>query len=143
MAAALNRQWPGATSSILGRHNRRASPSCFQDDLLASVRETARIRIDKNLPLGAKIAIESYSPFVNPAQFSVQGFGRMIEHEPEWYLEQDFDYLVFGQAMYGRFYQDPERYRNETLQYDELFGQFNLTIIFTDGNYEVRVYRVK
>jgi len=106
-------------------------------------RETARIWIDDNLPPGAKIAIESYSPFVNPTRFSVQGFGRMIDHDAEWYIEQDFDYLVFSQGMYGRFYKEPERYRNEISQYDNLFGQFNLLIMFTDGGYEVRVYRVK
>ncbi|MBN2547968.1 MAG: glycosyltransferase family 39 protein [Anaerolineales bacterium] len=111
--------------------------------LTINSRETARIWIDKNLPLGTKIAIESYSPFVNPSRFSVHGFHRMIDHEPEWYLEQDFDYLVFSQGMYGRFFQQPEQYESETLQYDELFGQFELTKKFLDGNYEVRVYRVK
>jgi 4-amino-4-deoxy-L-arabinose transferase-like glycosyltransferase len=106
-------------------------------------RETARVWIDNNLPPGTKIAIESYSPFVNPFKFSVQGFMRMIDHEPEWYVEQGFDYLVFSQGMYGRFYRDPERYKNEILQYDNLFRRFSLIKIFTDGDYEVRVYRVK
>lgn len=106
-------------------------------------RETARIWIDINLPPGSKVAIESYSPFVNPSKFSVQGFGRMIDHDAEWYVEQGFDYLVFSQGMYGRFYGDPERYRNEMLQYDNLFRRFNLIKIFLDGDYEVRVYRVK
>jgi 4-amino-4-deoxy-L-arabinose transferase-like glycosyltransferase len=106
-------------------------------------RETARIWIDNNLPLGAKVAIESYSPFVNPSRFYVRGFGRIIDHKPEWYIEQGFDYLVFSQGMYGRFYREPERYRNEILQYDRLFGYFNIMMMFTDGSYEVRVYRVK
>ena len=106
-------------------------------------RETARIWIDNNLPPGAKIAIESYSPFVNPSKFSVQGFTRMIDHEPEWYIGQGFDYLVFSQGMYGRFYQEPERYKNQISQYDELFRHFKLIKIFTDGGYEVRVYKVE
>jgi len=106
-------------------------------------RETARIWIDDNLPPGAKIAIESYSPFVNPTRFSVQGFGRMIDHESEWYIEQGFDYLVFSQGMYGRFYIEPERYESEVSQYDKLFERFHLVMAFTDGGYEVRVYEVK
>jgi len=73
----------------------------------------------------------------------VQRFGRMIDHEPGWYIQQNFDYLVFSQGMYGRFYREPERYRNEISQYDNLFRQFNLVMMFTDGGYEVRVYRVK
>ena len=106
-------------------------------------RETARIWVNNNLPAGAKIAIESYSPFVDPSRFSVQGFGRMIDHEPEWYVEQGFDYLIFSQGMYGRFYREPERYESEVSQYDNLFGRFTLIKTFTDGGYEVRVYRVK
>ncbi len=106
-------------------------------------RETARIWINSNLPSGARIAIESYSPFVEPKRFSVQGVGRMIDHDPEWYIEQGFDYLVFSHGMYGRFYREPERYRIETSQYDNLFGRFHLMILFTDGGYEVRVYKVE
>ncbi len=121
------------------------SKTITDTQLLTTVnsRETARIWIDNNLPHDAKVAIESYSPFINPSQFIVQGFGSMIEHEPEWYVEQGFDYLVCSQGMYGRFYQEPERYKNETSQYDNLFGRFKLTRIFTDGSYEIRVYKVK
>lgn len=106
-------------------------------------RETARIWINNNLPAGAKLAIESYSPFVDPSRFSVQGFGAMREHGPEWYVEQGFDYLIFSQRMYGRFYREPERYGSEISQYDDLFRRFNLIKTFTDGGYEVRVYKVK
>lgn len=106
-------------------------------------RETARIWINNNLPTGAKIALESYSPFIDPTRFSVYGFGRMIDHGPEWYVEQGFDYLVFSQGMYKRFYLEPERYRFEVSQYDNLFRRFPLLMLFTDGGYEVRVYKVK
>lgn len=105
-------------------------------------RETARVWINDNLPLGAKVAIEPYSPFIDPSRFSIQGM-TMIEHEPEWYFEQDFDYLIFSEGMYGRFYHEPERYSAEVLQYDNLFRRFTLVAMFTDGDYEVRVYRVE
>jgi 4-amino-4-deoxy-L-arabinose transferase-like glycosyltransferase len=115
-------------------------------------RETARIWINDNLPFGAKIAIEPYSPFIDPSRFSIQAMQVMglpgqgtqaTEHEPDWYLEQGFDYLVFSEGMYGRFYQDPERYSAEVLQYDSLFRRFSLVAVFKDGDYEVRIYRVK
>lgn len=106
-------------------------------------RKTARIWINRHLPAGSKIAIESYAPFVDPNRFSVQGFGRMIDHEPEWYIEQGFDYLVFSEGMYGRFYRDPDRYRNEILRYNNLFSRFALVAMFTDGGYEVRIYKVR
>jgi hypothetical protein len=106
-------------------------------------RETARIWIEKNLPSGSKIAIESYSPFINPSKFRVYGFGRIIDHSPEWYVEQDFNYLIFSEGMFGRFYHDPQRYRREISQYDSFFERFTLVKIFTDGDYEIRIYKIK
>lgn len=106
-------------------------------------RKTARIWIDNNLPPGAKVAIESYSPFIDSSKFSIQFFVRMIDHEPEWYIEQGFDYLIFSQGMFGRFYREPERYKREVSQYDELFKRFHLVALFADGGYEIRIYKVK
>lgn len=106
-------------------------------------RETARIWITNNLPSGAKIAIELYSPFVEPTRFSVHGFTRMINHEPEWYIEQGFDYLIFSEGTYKRFYIQPEKYKAEIQQYDIFFGRFQLVKLFVDGDFEVRLYKVK
>ena len=106
-------------------------------------RETARVWIDTTLPQGAHIAIESYAPFVNPAEFAVQGFFKITDHEPEWYVENGYDYLVFSQGMYGRFYQDPQRYGSDVTEYDKFFGRFVLLKKFTDGGYEVRVYKTR
>jgi 4-amino-4-deoxy-L-arabinose transferase-like glycosyltransferase len=122
-----------------------ASKTLANARLLTTVnsRETARAWMVDNLPSGSKIAIESYAPFLDPSRFFVQAFGAMIDHEPEWYIEQGFDYLVFSQGLYGRFYREPMRYGTEVAQYDDLFQRFNLLMIFTDGGYEVRVYKVK
>lgn len=106
-------------------------------------RETARVWITDNVQPGAKIALESYTPFIEPALFSVHGVGRIIDHEPEWYIENDFDYLIFGQGMYGRFYLKPEQYNEEVTQYDSFFSRFTLIKAFTDGHYEVLIYEVK
>jgi dolichyl-phosphate-mannose--protein O-mannosyl transferase len=105
-------------------------------------RETARIWIAENLPPGAKVAVEAYTPFLDPAQFSVQGFFRMIENTPEWYVGQGFEYLVFGEDQFGRFYAEPEKYGAEIALYEEFFTRFELVRLFTDGDYEVRIYRV-
>lgn len=106
-------------------------------------RETARVWITNNLPRDAHIAIESYSPFIDPTQYSVQGFGKIIDYEPNWYIQNGFDYLVFSQGMYGRYFQEPNKYPNEITAYDRFFGQFNLVKKFVDGNYEIRIYKVK
>jgi 4-amino-4-deoxy-L-arabinose transferase-like glycosyltransferase len=106
-------------------------------------RESARVWINDNLPPGAKIAIESYSPFADSSLFTVQGFARIIDHQPDWYVENGFDYLVFGQGMYGRFYLEPERYSTEVSQYSSFFNQYTLLKRFIDGNYEVLIYKIK
>ena len=103
-------------------------------------RETARIWIDQNLPNGAQIAIESYAPYVDPQRFAVQGFVRMIDHTLDWYVANDFDYLVFSEGMFGRFYREPERYPSEVSQYEDMFRAFDMAKMFTDGGYEVRIY---
>lgn len=105
-------------------------------------RETARQWIDNSLPPGATVAIEPYAPFVDPSRFQVQGLGSMIDHSPDWYIEQGFEYLVFGEGMFGRFYREPEKYETEISEYDGLFDQFELLRLFTDGGYEVRIYHV-
>jgi hypothetical protein len=106
-------------------------------------RETARIWIADTLPRGAKIAVESYSPFVDPQRFTVQGFWSMIGKDPEWYAENGFEYLVFSQGMYGRFYLEPERYGSEVKQYDGFFTRLTLVKMFVDGGYEIRIYTVE
>ena len=106
-------------------------------------RETARQWIADDLPAGTKIAIESYSPFLEPSQFSIHGFRRMIDHTPEWYIAQDFDYLIFSEGMYGRFFREPAKYAREAFRYNKMFEQFHLVRMFTDGGYEIRIFAVK
>ena len=106
-------------------------------------RATARIWITNNLPRGTHIAIESYSPFIDPDQYSVQGFGEIIEHEPNWYVQNGYKYVVFSQGIYGRFFREPKKYAIEISKYETFFGQFSLVKKFSDGNYEVRIYGVQ
>jgi 4-amino-4-deoxy-L-arabinose transferase-like glycosyltransferase len=105
-------------------------------------RETARSWIEANLPPGSRIALESYSPFVEPGHFAAQGVGRIIDHTPEWYVAQGFEYLVFSQGMFGRFYIEQKEYGAQVAAYEEFFEAFDLVRRFTDGGYEVRIYHI-
>jgi len=105
-------------------------------------RVTARVWIEENLPPGSKIAIESYAPFVDPDRFVVEYLDRMIYRPAEWYREDGFEYLIFSQGMFKRFYRQPEKYAREIAQYEALFNAFEKYQGFTDGGYEVRIYRV-
>lgn len=111
--------------------------------LRADSRATAAAWIERNLPAGAKIAIESYAPYVDPARFQVRSFVMMIEHAPQWYGEEGFEYLILSQGMYGRFFHDRLAYEDESEQYENLFRHFVPVMIFEDGGFEVRILRVR
>ena len=104
--------------------------------------DTARTWIEANVPPGARIGVESYSPWIDPQQFSVQGFYKLNDHPPEWYVGEGYQYLVFSQRMFRRFYKDPASTAEALAQYEALFSAFEPVGVFTDGDYEVRVYRV-
>jgi len=67
----------------------------------------------------------------------------MIDNTPEWYINNGFDYLVFSQGMFGRFYREPDKYSHEIALYNSLFDKFNLLYTCNDGGYEIRVYQIK
>lgn len=106
-------------------------------------REIASEWITNNLPSGSHIGIESHAPFVEPTRFSVEAFRRIISNKPEWYVEHDFEYLVFAERMYGRFFLEPERYNVEVSEYNSFFNRFNLIKRFDDGHNQIRIYKVK
>ncbi len=106
-------------------------------------RETARLWISVNLPVGSQIAIEAYSPFVEPTVHVVRGFNSIIDQEPEWYVENGFEYLVFSEGMYGRYYREPGRYAAEIARYDLFFAEFPLVKKFDDGGFEVRIHATR
>ena len=94
------------------------------------------------MPLQTKIAVESYSPYVDPRRFQVQGFWKITEHPLNWYVDERFDYLVFSEGMFGRFYLEPYRYAEEVRRYELFFNNLEPVQIFVEGGYEVRVYRI-
>ena len=110
--------------------------------LTVDSRETARLWVIGNIPPGSKIAIEAYSPFVDPERYVVVGVVRMIDNSPGGYVANGFDYLVFSQGMYRRFFTEPDTYPSEVAAYEALFHQFEQVRLFADGGYEIRVYQV-
>ena len=105
-------------------------------------RETARVWIEQNIPHGSRIVIEPYSPFVRPDEFQVDTTLRMTNHPPQWYVIKGYQYLVFSEGMYERFFDDPKRYPQEVAEYQALFDRFPLVKKFEDGGYEVRIHEV-
>jgi len=79
---------------------------------------------------------------VRPDEFQVDTTLRMTEHPPQWYSVKGYQYLVFSQGMYSRYFRDPKRYPQEVAEYQALFDRFPLVKKFEDGDYEVRIHEV-
>lgn len=101
----------------------------------------AREWINVNLPPNSLVAVESYSPFVDPSRFRIVQQERAIDKSLPWYVEQGVDYLVLSQGMFGRFFSDPNTYPAEVGRYLRLMQSLKLVKRFTDGGYEVLVYQ--
>lgn len=105
-------------------------------------REEASAWVSANIPAGAKVGLEPYSPYVDPQKYSVQAFGALIDQGPDWYRQEGFDYLVFSAGRYSRYFQEAQRYPDEVARYKALFALFPMMKDFPDERYEIRVYEV-
>ncbi|MBI5652588.1 MAG: glycosyltransferase family 39 protein [Chloroflexi bacterium] len=103
-------------------------------------REQARQWIYAHLPRGSRVALEAYSPYLDRDQFLVDGFYGIQDHAPEWYIANGYEYLIFNQGVYARYFADPARYATEVNRYNLLFARFNQIARFDENAYEVRVY---
>jgi 4-amino-4-deoxy-L-arabinose transferase-like glycosyltransferase len=105
-------------------------------------RQQAMRWIEANVPPGSGVAIEAYSPYVDPAKYAVTGVTRLAEHPVEWYIENDLDYLVFSKFTFQRIYNARDRFPEEAKRYDEMFGRFEQVKLFPHGDYEIRIYKI-
>jgi hypothetical protein len=104
-------------------------------------RDAARQWLEANLPDGARVALEAYSPYLDTRRFTVFGIDAIVDRSPEWYAQNGFEYLVFSQGMYGRFFADPERYSTWVDKYNQFFNRFAEVKRFSDNGYKVRIYK--
>lgn len=104
-------------------------------------RDAARLWLESNLPANSRVMEESYSPYIDTSRYLVQGVFGMIDHSPDWYSRNGFEYLVLSEGNYGRYFAEPDRYPVEYEKYKQLFASFPQAAIFGDNGYEVRVLR--
>ncbi len=89
------------------------------------VRTLATEWIQQNIPMGAKLLVERYGPYL-PEEFYEVEYRSSITPDAGAGRWQNFDYLVFSEGWYGRFYADPSKYAEQVSQYDALFREFTL-----------------
>ncbi len=99
--------------------------------------------ISTELPPHATIVVESYSPYVDPARFIVVPAERAIDHPPSWYADQQIDYLVLSEGMYGRYFSAAHDHQREVVRYVQLMDSMQLVKEFDDGGFEVLVYATR
>jgi 4-amino-4-deoxy-L-arabinose transferase-like glycosyltransferase len=105
-------------------------------------REYARQWIETNIPDGTRIAVESYSPFIDPARYSVAYIPQLALNSPDWYSQQDYDLLVFSSGQFARYYANPDRYSEQVAMYDALWERFPEIMHFDQNGITIRVYQV-
>ena len=106
-------------------------------------REVSRKWIEDSIPAGSKIAVESYSPFVDPNKYAVKGVVQAIDYPTDWYVSNSYDYLVLSKLLYGRFFNEPTKYLKEISEYNAIFSKFILIKEFTSSNDEILIYKIK
>ena len=105
-------------------------------------RDLAREWIVENLPPGSSIALERYSPYVDPKKYHVEALWQLNKKPPEWFKEARVDYIIASGRMYGRFFRDPVKYSTQHEQYRNIFSSFKEIKRFKVNGPDVRVFEV-
>jgi 4-amino-4-deoxy-L-arabinose transferase-like glycosyltransferase len=111
---------------------------------LPNTRWLAKLWIDENLPAGARIAREFYTPPVDPDKFRVDEVGYWgLIRTPQ--IEQ-YDYLIASSDDFARFVDHADRYPEQAAAYYRIFDRYELMKKFagdwrTSTGPEIRVYR--
>lgn len=100
------------------------SRAADESSLLAAedVRTTALRWIVATLPPGSRIVREGYTPEVPGDRFRATEIWRAIDKEPAWYRDEGVEYLILGNFMNGRYFEDPEKYAAQVAQYRALMN---------------------
>ncbi len=104
-------------------------------------RQHAMAWIQENIPPGSRVAVESYTPYVDPQRYTLSGASSMADHQPEWYV-QNADYLVFCKFTFRRYYDERDRFPTEVSRYEYMFTNFTELVVFPHEDYEIRIYKV-
>jgi 4-amino-4-deoxy-L-arabinose transferase-like glycosyltransferase len=89
----------------------------------------------RNIPLGSKIALQSYTPQLKGNYLGViEPFGPAPDHNLKWYQQESIQYAIFSSNMYDRFLNDRSLDEKETRRYEELFS------LLTSGGFLLREF---
>jgi hypothetical protein len=111
---------------------------------LPDTRWTSKIWIEENIPPGAIIAREHYTPPVDNKRFKVDdlGFCGLIKTSLDGY-----DYIIASSSDYSRFFNDEKRYPVQSKKYKEIFSKYELVKEFVPdyikaGGPRISIYKI-
>ncbi len=122
----------------------RRSYSHVRKITLPDTRWLSKTWIEENLPRGAEIGREHYTPPVDPRRYKVAylGYFGLIKHRLD-----GFDYVIASSKDYRRFLNNEKQYPDEARKYKEVFSKYTLVREFVpDKNTAgpvIRIYRVR
>jgi 4-amino-4-deoxy-L-arabinose transferase-like glycosyltransferase len=94
--------------------------------------------LDEHTPSGTTVLIEPYTPWLNPARYSVIPCGRVVDCP----LPRG-GYVVASEGMYGRFTEQPKTYPADAAAYQQLFRQLPQMALFDDRiGPVIRIFKV-
>jgi len=106
-------------------------------------REAAQRWIYENIPQGATIALEAYTPYLDPNRYELRPEHALLKHTPRYYESSGVDYLIFCSIMYERYMDNSRRYPAEAKRYRELFDRFELAEQFSDGDVVIKILKAR
>jgi 4-amino-4-deoxy-L-arabinose transferase-like glycosyltransferase len=104
-------------------------------------RELARDWLEKNLPPGARVALEAYTPYLEPDRFALFPAESLATQPPEWFIANGIEYLVVSDTTFRQYYANPATFADWIAHYDALFTAFQLIQQFNERGTEIRIYQ--
>jgi 4-amino-4-deoxy-L-arabinose transferase-like glycosyltransferase len=117
----------------------RASNSLNNPD----VRTATATWIESNIPKGTPIAVDYFSPNIDPDVWPVTRSFRHFDHELDWYQEQGIQYLIYSQGIYqeGRLtatqLSEHQQLLNELCSAETILGPF-----LSNPDFSMSVFKV-
>lgn len=105
-------------------------------------RAPARRWLAERLPPGSSVAVEAYTPWVDPRRYDVHGTPLLITDDAAWYAEEGIEYVVASSKAYGTFLAERDRRPEEARLYRRLLGSFDEVGRVGGPEYWIRLYRV-
>jgi 4-amino-4-deoxy-L-arabinose transferase-like glycosyltransferase len=120
-----------AQASKVVAHTRRIT--------LPDTRWISKIWIEENIPAGAIIAREHYTPPIDNKRFKVTylGYYGLIKASLDGY-----DYIIASSLDYYRFFKGEKRYPVKSRKYKEIFSKYELVKEFVPDNIKVSGPRI-